>query len=360
MENMERLNFWKGKKVLVTGHTGFKGTWLTIWLQSLGAEVIGYSLEKSPNNKMFNETKISSKIIDVRGDIRDITKLKNTIEKYSPEIIFHLAAQPLVRISYDNPVETFETNVIGTVNTLECIRHYDFLKAGVIITTDKCYKNKEKEDGYIEDDELGGHDPYSASKACAELVIDSYRKSFFNHQAKFVASARAGNVIGGGDYSEDRIVPDCINALKSNKEILIRSPNSTRPWQHVIEPVYGYILLGEKLLKNEKNFAESWNFGPEKESIIPVNELVEKIIKEWGSGNFKDISNSHEKKHETKKLSLNISKVKQKLEWTPKLNIDKSIQMTVDWYKREEKEDAYDLCMRQIEEYNLILKDSYV
>jgi CDP-glucose 4,6-dehydratase len=341
-------NIYTNKTVLITGHTGFKGAWLSIWLNKLGAKVIGFSLEKWDNDYLFNHGQLSEKIVDERGDINDLKRIKEIFEKYNPEIVFHLAAQPLVRESYDIPVETFNTNIIGTVNVLECIRNSNSVKAGVMITTDKCYKNKEKDEGYTEEDELGGHDPYSASKACAELVIDSYRKSFFEN--KYIASVRAGNVIGGGDYSKDRLIPDCVNHIKNNEEIIIRNPTATRPWQHVLEPLYGYLLLGTKLLNGNKQFCQAYNFGPEKESIISVKEIVEKVIQTWGSGNWADLSREA-KKHETKTLSLNISKIKNELGWVPKWDIDETIKQTVEWYINPDSNLKYELCLEQIKEY---------
>ena len=348
--DMNPLNVYKNKKVLVTGHTGFKGSWLSIWLNELKAKVIGFSLSEWENDHLFNKAGLSGRIIDERGDIADLKRLGEVFEKYKPEIVFHLAAQPLVRDSYLDPVGTFNANVMGTANVLECIRKSNCVKAGVMITTDKCYKNKEQKKGYKESDELGGHDPYSTSKAMAELAIDSYRKSFFTGSEKLVASARAGNNIGGGDFSKDRIIPDCILALKENKPIRVRNPKSTRPWQHVLEPLYGYLLLGSKLLNNEREFAQAWNFGPEKESIVPVSKVADMIIKNWGSGEWID-AHDPDDLHETVLLSLDISKAKKRLKWKPGWNIEKAIEKTVSWYKNVDSENAYRLCAEQIEEY---------
>ena len=345
---MTNLNMYRGKKVLVTGHTGFKGAWLSIWLKEIGAEVIGYSLSEWNNEEVYNNSKLKEKITDVRGDINNLDELKTIFEKYQPEIVFHLAAQPLVRESYDNPVLTFRTNVIGTMNILECIKNYDFVKAGVMITTDKCYKNKESEEGYHEDDELGGSDPYSASKSCAEIVIESYRRSFFSKQNKFVASARAGNVIGGGDFAKDRLIPDCINSLNKGEKIKIRNPKHKRPWQHVLEPLYGYLLIGEKMLEGRKDFCEAWNLGPEKDSIITVQELVEKMIYYWKEGQWEDLSKENETKYETKILNLKIDKAKKRLNWKPKWDINKTVEKTIEGYKSE---DMYKTCKNQIKEY---------
>jgi CDP-glucose 4,6-dehydratase len=347
---MDYLGIYAQKKVLVTGHTGFKGAWLSIWLKELGAEVIGFSLAQWPNEHLFNKTGLSGKLIDQRGDIADIQRLEEAFVRYKPEIIFHLAAQSLVRDSYSDPVKTFNNNFMGTVNVLECIRKTDSVKAGVIVTTDKCYKDKEWRKGYRETDELGGYDPYCASKAAAELAVDSYRNSFLKKTGKLAASARAGNSIGGGDFSKDRLIPDCILALKENKPIKVRNPGSIRPWQHVLEPLYGYLLLGSKLLSNEKAFAAAWNFGPEKESIIPVAKVVELVIKNWGSGKQLDARNPDDL-HEAGLLNLDISKVKRKLKWKPKWDIEEAVNKTVYWYKNADDNNAYKLCVKQIGEY---------
>ncbi|MFH1728386.1 MAG: CDP-glucose 4,6-dehydratase [Pseudomonadota bacterium] len=344
-------SFWKDKTILVTGHTGFKGAWLIIWLQKLGAKVIGYSLKNYPNDLLFKETKISSKITDVRGNITDFETLRKTFEEYSPEIVFHLAAQPLVRKSFDEPVDTLKTNIMGTTNVLECIRLTDSVKVGVIITSDKCYKNVEQVHGYKETDVMGGYDPYSCSKGCVELIVDAYRNSFFKKQNKFVASARAGNVIGGGDWSEDRLIPDCVKALKNNVPIKIRNPKHTRPWQHVLEPLSGYIVLAEKMFKEQK-YDEAWNFGPNIQSIKTVGEIVSLLVDRWGAGEWIDCSKPDDK-HEANLLSLDISKSYFILGWKPKMNLEKTINYTIDWYKRAENENAYELCMQQIEEYGL-------
>jgi CDP-glucose 4,6-dehydratase len=352
VEDMERLSVWKNKKVLITGHTGFKGTWLTIWLNKLGADVTGFSLEEYPNDEFYKTTGISSKITDVRGNIEDYSLLKSVFDKHKPEVVFHLAAQSLVRKSYDEPLGTISTNVLGTANVLECIRLCKTAKTAVIITSDKCYKNKEWTWGYREDDEMGGRDLYSCSKGCAELLVDSYRSSFFKAQKKLVASARAGNVIGGGDWAEDRLIPDCIRALMKKQEIKIRNPDSTRPWQHVLEPLSGYILLAEKMLA-EKKHDEPWNFGPATDSIKKVSEVADLLVKKWGKGGWTDASKKTEK-HEAKSLSLDISKAYFKLKWRPKLSLEKAMDLTVEWYKNQKKASVYDLCMKQIREYETL------
>lgn len=349
-------NVYKGKKVLVTGHTGFKGSWLSIWLRELGAEVIGYSLDPYTEKDNFVLSHLSEKIVDIRGDIRDRKHLRKVFDKYQPEIVFHLAAQPLVRISYDIPVETYETNLMGTINILEEIRNCENTKIGIMITTDKCYENKEQIWGYRENEAFGGYDPYSSSKGVCEIAIQSWRNSFFNPKdyekhGKSIASVRAGNVIGGGDWAKDRIVPDCIRALEEGKDIEIRSPRSIRPWEHVLEPLSGYLLLGQKMMENPINYCEGWNFGPNLDAIVNVWEVAEKIVKNYGKGNLKDISDPNAL-HEAKLLLLDITKSKFELGWKPTLTIDESIELTVEWYKRYINEDVYKLCIEQINKFS--------
>lgn len=349
-------NVYKGKKVLVTGHTGFKGSWLSIWLRELGAEVIGYSLDPYTEKDNFVLSHLSEKIVDIRGDIRDRKHLRKVFDKYQPEIVFHLAAQPLVRLSYDIPVETYETNLMGTINILEEIRNCGNTKIGIMITTDKCYENKEQIWGYRENEAFGGYDPYSSSKGVCEIAIQSWRNSFFNPKdyekhGKSIASVRAGNVIGGGDWAKDRIVPDCIRALEEGKDIEIRSPRSIRPWEHVLEPLSGYLLLGQKMMENPINYCEGWNFGPNLDAIVNVWEVAEKIVKNYGKGNLKDISDPNAL-HEAKLLLLDITKSRFELGWKPTLTIDESIELTVEWYKRYINEDVYKLCIEQINKFS--------
>lgn len=350
-------NVYKNKTVLVTGHTGFKGSWLSIWLHELGAKVIGYSLDPYTDKDNFVLSKVGEKIVDIRGDIRDKAKLEEVFEKYNPEFVFHLAAQPLVRLSYENPVETYETNVMGTINVLEAIRKTNATKTGIIVTTDKCYDNKEQLWGYRESDPLGGYDPYSSSKGAAEIAINSWRLSFMNPKdyekhGKAIASVRAGNVIGGGDWAKDRIIPDCIKALESNKPIEVRSPKSVRPWEHVLEPLSGYLMLGERMYNNPVDYAEAWNFGPELSSIIPVWDVAQSVLNYYGSGELKDVSDPNAV-HEAKLLALDISKARFKLGWTPNLNIEETIELTVDWYKNYNDIDAYELCKKQIMDFSV-------
>lgn len=353
-------NVYKGKKVLVTGHTGFKGSWLSIWLNELGAKVIGYALSPLNSNDNFVLTQLQSKIIDIRGDIRDKEQLQQVFETYKPDMVFHLAAQPIVRTSYNYPVETYEVNVMGTINVLECIRKCETAKTGIFITTDKCYENKEQCWGYKETDSLGGYDPYSSSKAAAEIAVSSWRQSFmnprnYNKHGKAIATVRAGNVIGGGDWSKDRIIPDCIRAIESDIPICIRSPKAIRPWQHVLEPLSGYLKLGEKMSMNPIEYNEPWNFGPNLESIVSVWDIASSIINAYGKGQLVDISISqNEQFHETNTLNLEISKAKFKLGWKPKLSVEEAICYTVEWYKKYKTDDIYKLCVEQINRYSNI------
>ena len=349
-------NVYKGKRVLVTGHTGFKGSWLSIWLRELGAEVIGYSLEPYTEKDNFVLSHLSEKMVDIRGDIRDRKHLREVFDKYQPEIVFHLAAQPLVRLSYDIPVETYETNLMGTINILEEIRNCRNTKIGIMITTDKCYENKEQIWGYRENEAFGGYDPYSSSKGVCEIAIQSWRNSFFNPKdyekhGKSIASVRAGNVIGGGDWAKDRIVPDCIRALEEDRDIEIRSPKSIRPWEHVLEPLSGYLLLGQKMMEDPIKYCEGWNFGPNLDAIVNVWEVAEKIVKNYSKGNLKDTSDPNAL-HEAKLLLLDITKSRFELGWKPTLTTDKSIELTTEWYKRYKKENVYELCVEQIKKFS--------
>ncbi len=348
-------NVYKNKTVLVTGHTGFKGSWLSIWLNELGANVVGYALEPYTDKDNFVLSKLSDKIVDIRGDIRDREKLSRVFDEYKPEIVFHLAAQPIVRLSYDIPVETYETNVMGTVNIMDCIRKSNETRVGVIITSDKCYENREQVWGYRENEAFGGYDPYSSSKGACEIAISSFRRSFFNPEkfsdhGKAIASVRAGNVIGGGDWAKDRIIPDCIRALEAGKSIEIRSPEAIRPWEHVLEPLSGYLLVGQKLIEEPIKYSKGWNFGPNLDSIIKVWDIAGKVVNFYGAGQVVDISDVSSP-HEAKLLSLDISNARFNLNWKPTLNIDEALEMTVDWYKKYSVLDVYALCVEQIEEF---------
>jgi len=334
-------DYYKGKRVLVTGHTGFKGSWLSIWLRELGAEVIGYALDPRTKDDNFVRSRLSGRLIDIRGDIRDTGKLQAAFDEHRPQVAFHLAAQPLVRKSYVMPKETYDTNVGGTVNFMECVRN-STVKSAVVITTDKCYENNEWLWGYRENDRLGGHDPYSSSKACAELVCAAYRDSF----SVPVSTVRAGNVIGGGDWCEDRLVPDCIRSLNSKKPILVRNPSAVRPWQHVLEPLGGYLLLAERMQSNPE-LAGAWNFGPRGE-MINVKTLVRMVVSAYGSGAIKIAQAKGP--HEAGLLALDINKASNLLGWNPVLSVEESVDITVKWYKQSNK-DMYPFCVGQLREY---------
>jgi CDP-glucose 4,6-dehydratase len=349
-------NFWKGKKVFVTGHTGFKGSWLSLWLQHLGAEVIGISLDPPTQSNIYEQANVAEGMLSLREDIRNGEAIKQLFQRHKPEIVFHLAAQPLVRYSYHNPVETYQTNVMGTLHILEGIRSIDTVRSAVMITTDKCYQNKEWVWGYRETDSLGGHDPYSSSKGAAELLISSYRDSYFpmeeykKHKTA-IASARAGNVIGGGDWATDRLIPDIIRAFQNGKKVVIRNPASTRPWQHVLEPLSGYLKLAELLYKDGFQYADAWNFGPRDEDARPVQWIAKKMAKQWGGG-ADWIVNSEKIFHEANYLKLDCSKAYTKLKWKPKWNLDKALSNVIRWHKIEYKQgDCRKICLEQIVEY---------
>lgn len=347
-------DFYRDKKVLVTGHTGFKGGWLTTWLKILGAKVIGYSLPPENGKSSFFETaKVQDNMISIFGDIKDFSTLQSVFEKYAPEIVFHMAAQPLVRRSYRMPVETYATNVMGTVNVFEAVRQTQSVRVIVNITSDKCYKNQEWVWGYREDDEIGGYDPYSSSKACAELITSTYRSSFFSMKRTVaLASVRAGNVIGGGDWAEDRLIPDIIRALDANIPIILRNPHAIRPWQHVLEPLRGYFMLGESLWKDMGKYQGAWNFGPNQEDTLSVLQIAKKMIEQWGSGQL-STQQENDYLHESNYLRLDCSKAFIKLGWKPELNIDESLKMTVVWYLSYLKDSnmVTRITLNQIEEY---------
>ncbi|MGL6107477.1 CDP-glucose 4,6-dehydratase [Romboutsia sp.] len=349
-------SIYNGKKVLVTGHTGFKGSWLCLWLKQLGADVIGYSLNPNTNPSFFKVLNIESEITSIIGDIRDEKYLNDTIQKYKPEIVFHLAAQPLVRLSYLEPKNTYETNVIGTLNLFESVIKSDSVNAIVNITTDKCYENKEWIYGYREIDPMGGYDPYSSSKGCVELLTNSYRQSFFNDLNISVASVRAGNVIGGGDWAEDRLVPDIARSISQNKVIVTRNPMSTRPWQYVLEPLSGYLWIGALMLQKHNNLSEGWNFGPNYNDILSVEEVIKKSIGVWGRGNY-TAESCENQLHEANLLKLDISKAKAKLKWRPVYDSNRAIEETINWYKEfyeNEKFNAKEFSINQIKEYTKV------
>lgn len=333
MEKMVMSKFYKNKRVLITGDTGFKGSWLALWLNSLGAKVYGYSLPVENENAHFKIICLENDIDHIDGDLLDYKKLDQTFQNIQPEIVFHLAAQALVRLSYDEPKLTFDTNVAGSVNILEVIRKTNSVKSLIYVTSDKCYKNKEWLWGYRENDELGGHDPYSASKAAAEILFSSYSNSFFSKNANIgIASVRAGNVIGGGDWALDRIVPDCIRSIMEGKDIEIRNPLATRPWQHVLEPISGYMLLAQRLYEDPAKFSGSWNFGPSIESIKTVKVLTEKTIEILENGSV-TVGVADKNKHEAGLLHLNCDKANHKLGWKAIWNFEETVKITIDWYK---------------------------
>lgn len=345
-------NFWEGKRVFITGHTGFKGSWLSLWLQKMGAIVKGYALEPNTTPNLFTEAQVVEKMSSEVGDITNLQQITESMVHFNPEVLFHMAAQPLVRLSYVDPVKTFSTNVMGTVNVLEAARKCSNLKVIVSVTTDKCYENKEWVWGYREDEPMGGDDPYSSSKGCSELVINAYRKSFFNgNGSPYLASVRAGNVIGGGDWSEDRLIPDIIRAFEKGESVKIRNPNAVRPWQHVLEPLSGYLILAQNLHRYGVKFAEGWNFGPKEEGCKPVNWVLEKMLAKWGHGTLwqTDINNHP---HEANYLKLDCSKAAKYLNWEPKWNLDITLEKTVQWYKQFNLgRSMQDECLLEIEEY---------
>jgi CDP-glucose 4,6-dehydratase len=347
MEKIIKTNFWKNKKVLITGHTGFKGGWLSLWLQYLGAKVVGVSLDPPTECSLYQKASVATGMISLRQDIRNGEKIKKIFVQHQPEIVFHLAAQPLVRYSYKDPVKTYETNVMGTLHILEAIRAIDTVQSTIIVTTDKCYQNKEWYWGYREIDPMGGQDPYSSSKGAVELLISSYRDSYLLN----IASVRAGNVIGGGDWAEDRLIPDIIRAFQENKSIEIRNPSSIRPWQHVLEPLSGYIRLAECLTHSSKKYAQAWNFGPYDKDVKSVEWIVRKMIKHWGKKNYWKIDKNNNP-HEANYLKLDCSKAHKELDWHPKWELDIALQKIVHWHKAEgNQSNMRKETISQIEEY---------
>lgn len=349
---------YKGKKVLVTGHTGFKGSWLSLLLYKLGAEVYGYALEPPTNPSLFEEAKIGELITSYMGDVRDLTHLSNVLDQVKPEIVIHMAAQPLVRDSYKIPVETYAINVMGTVNVLEACRQTDSVKAIVNVTTDKCYENREWHWGYRENEPMGGYDPYSNSKGCSELVTSAYRNSFFNPKdygkhGVAIASARAGNVIGGGDWAADRLIPDFIKAISKGEKLIIRSPFAIRPWQHVLEPLTGYLTLAAKLYREGAKYDGGWNFGPDDKDARNVAWITQRICELWGNGATYEVD-TNPQPHEANYLKLDCSKAKAELGWKPRWNIDKALESIVKWNKVYlSGQDVRKITENQIEEYFL-------
>ncbi len=346
-------NIYDGRKVLVTGHTGFKGSWTALWLNLLGASVIGYALEAPTKPSHFETCNLENKINNIEGDIRDLKHLTKVFNKHRPDIVFHMAAQSLVRESYAQPIETYETNVMGTVNVFEAARNCPSVRVVINVTSDKCYQNNEIDYAYKEDDAMGGHDPYSSSKGCAELVTTAYRNSFFDDSQLQLASVRAGNVIGGGDWAKDRLLPDCFRALGENKSIIVRNPSAIRPWQHVLEPLSGYLWLASLMWQeNDDKYTSGWNFGPDEESNLKVGEVVESVIKRWGEGSWNNLSSSDSEPHEAQLLMLDNSKAKEKLHWIPTYDIENALEATTKWYKGFMKdEDPEALSVSDIAEY---------
>jgi CDP-glucose 4,6-dehydratase len=352
--------FWKGKKVFLTGHTGFKGSWLCLWLHSLGVEVHGYALDPPTNPSLFELCKIGTIVKSTISDIRDRQSLTAALMEAEPHIVIHMAAQPLVRDSYKIPIETYEINVMGTVNLFEAVRSSRTVKAVINVTTDKCYENKEWVWGYRECDPLGGYDPYSNSKACSELVTSSYRNSYFSPEqytshGVAIASARAGNVIGGGDWATDRLIPDCVRAVLKNEKVLIRNPNSVRPWQHVLEPLSGYLTLAQNLYENGPQYDGAWNFGPADSDVKPVEWIVKKLCSKWG-GSASYVIDTGGHFHETHFLKLDCSKAKMNLRWSPRWDLEKAVDSIIDWTRiYAQRGDVGKICLEQIEQYS---KDS--
>lgn len=348
---MKSNNFWKGKRVFLTGHTGFKGGWLALWLDALGANVTGYSLAPSSDPNLYQVAGVEGHVHSVIGDIREHALLNKAISEADPEIVFHMAAQSLVRPSYIMPVETFDVNIMGTVYLLDMIRMTPGVRVFINITSDKCYENRELDRGYREGDMLGGYDPYSCSKACSELVTAAYRSSFFSEGKTVLATVRAGNVIGGGDWSVDRLVPDCIRALLSDTPLVLRNPHSIRPWQHVLEPLSGYLLLAERLFNTGHQFAGAWNFGPRSDDARSVEHVVLELCKLWGKQNAITVDTNRQL-HEAKRLALDCSKANRELGWHPRWSLAEALEATIEWVKAYKSgADMHEICLSQIEKY---------
>lgn len=345
-------NFWQGKKVFLTGHTGFKGSWLALWLQSMGAKVKGFALAPSTSPALFLEAHVADGMESEIGDVRNLTAVSSSMTAFDPDILIHMAAQPLVRLSYREPAETYATNVMGTVHVLEAARQCSNLKAIVNVTTDKCYENREWVWGYRENEPMGGHDPYSSSKGCSELVTVAYRSSFFHtSDTAWLASARAGNVIGGGDWAQDRLIPDALRAFEQQKPVIIRNPLAMRPWQHVLEPLSGYLILAEKLYAGGLDWAESWNFGPRDEDVRQVDWILHKLVDYWGDGASWSLDDRPQP-HEARLLKLDISKASAALNWRPQWSLEYALSSIVDWHRAWlVNTDTRKICLDQIEQY---------
>jgi CDP-glucose 4,6-dehydratase len=348
--------FWSGKRVFLTGHTGFKGSWLSLWLQSMGAEVTGYALEAHTKPSLFEDGNVGVAMSSIIADVRDMPTLQNAILQAKPDIVIHMAAQALVRYSYQNPVDTYSTNIMGTVHLLEAVRNSQSVKAVVVVTTDKCYENKEWLWGYREDDPMGGFDPYSNSKGCAELVTSAYRRSFFKSKGIALATARAGNVIGGGDWAQDRLIPDILSAFEQGKLAHIRNPQAVRPWQHVLEPLRGYLTLAEYLFEQGPSFAEAWNFGPNDEDARPVSWIAKQMAQMWGESAQWELDKS-DHPHEANYLKLDISKAGSRLGWRPALRLNEALKLIIDWSKqRQSGADVHNITMDQIQNYQTLIQ----
>lgn len=346
--------FWQGKRVLITGHTGFKGSWLALWLHNLGAKVFGYALPPPNEPNLFSLANVASRATSVYGDVRNIAGLRTLVKEASPQIIFHLAAQSVVRASYAEPVETYTTNVIGTVNLLEVMRNCNDLRAAVIVTSDKCYENQEWLWGYRENEPMGGRDPYSSSKGCAELVTAAYRASFFSSKINGnyvgIATARAGNVIGGGDWTKDRLIPDIMRAIIASRPVVIRNPHAIRPWQHVLEPLAGYLLLAERLWDFGSDFSEGWNFGPADQDVRPVQWIADRLVDQWG-GRI-EYSKEVEQPHEANYLKLDSAKARARLGWSPRWDIHTALDYITNWYRGyQANTDMETVVLSQISQY---------
>lgn len=342
--------FWKNRRVFVTGHTGFKGSWLSLWLQSLGAELTGYALPPPTEPSLFDRARVAGGMKSHIGDIRDLASLRECLHAARPEIVIHMAAQPLVRDSYKLPVETYATNVMGTVHLLEAVRTSTTVQAVVNVTSDKCYENREWVWGYRENEAMGGFDPYSSSKGCAELVTSAYRRSFFDHGAA-IASGRAGNVIGGGDWARDRLIPDMIRAFTSSRPVHVRNPNAIRPWQHVLEPLSGYLLLAERLVHEGQRYADAWNFGPSEQDARPVEWIVERLASLWGNG-ASWVLDAEPQVHEAAHLKLDCSKARSLLGWRPKWSLEVALERIVEWHRAEQDgSDMHTFTLNQIKDY---------
>ncbi|AZR81687.1 CDP-glucose 4,6-dehydratase [Thiomicrospira sp. S5] len=344
------VSFWQGKRVYLTGHTGFKGSWLSLWLADMGAIVKGYALNPPTNPSLYEEANVSEKIESQIGDIRDFETLKTSMMEFNPDILIHMAAQPLVRLSYKEPLETYDTNVMGTAKVLETARSCSNLKSIVSVTTDKCYENREWVWGYREDEPMGGYDPYSSSKGCAELVTSAYRRSFMQEQGIGLASARAGNVIGGGDWADDRLVPDILRAFEKTQPVVIRNPASTRPWQHVLEPLSGYLVLAQHLYQTPTDFAEGWNFGPYEDDAKPVDWILNHMVANWPGASWELDKNAHP--HEAGYLKLDVSKAKARLKWHPTWRLEQTLAKIIKWHQAWlNKADIQQVCLEEINEF---------